>query len=148
MSATTTPTIAQVVLHPERLRILQRLAGQRRLTVRELTAELDGVPQTSAYRHVRLLHDAGLLTIVEERAVRGQVERVYALARADNPYVHASDVAQMTDGEILGTFTTVVAGLLARLDDAVERRVDGIPPLSLLQVLAHLDGPERRDFVQ
>jgi len=60
-------------------RIVQALAGGRRRSPGELAADLDDVPQASLYRHVKRLHEGGVLAVVEERPARGTPERVYAL---------------------------------------------------------------------
>ena len=71
-------TKADLLLHPVRLRILQAFLGDRALTTSQLQAELADVP-ASLYRHVAKLAAAGVLTIVEERRVRGALERTYTL---------------------------------------------------------------------
>src|SRR6185436_8294397 len=68
-----------LLLHPARLRVLQAFLGDRTLTVADLRAELPDVPAASLYRHVGVLADAGVLTVVGERKVRGAAERSYRL---------------------------------------------------------------------
>src|SRR3712207_4096878 len=84
-----------LLLHPVRLRIVQAFLGERALTTAELGAELDDVPTASLYRHVALLADAGVLTVAEERRVRGAAERRYRLvleaASADPAGMSADD---------------------------------------------------------
>ncbi len=45
------------------------------MTVTALRGRLSDVPPATLYRHVRTLADAGLLEVVDERPVRGGVER-------------------------------------------------------------------------
>ena len=73
-----TSPIAEVVLHPVRLRIVQQLGG-RRLTTAQLRAELPDVTQATLYRHIAALIDAEIVTVVDERRVRGTIERALAL---------------------------------------------------------------------
>ena len=73
--------IAEVVLHPLRLRIVHALTG-RELTTRQLGAELGDIPQASLYRHVGRLVDAGVVRIVREARVRGGTQRTYAVVDA------------------------------------------------------------------
>lgn len=72
-----------VLMHPVRLRLVQRLALLGTATVQELAAALPDIPRASLYRHLRTLTELGYLTVVEETRVRGTVERTYALT--DNP---------------------------------------------------------------
>lgn len=67
-----------LLLHPIRLRIVQALAGAR-LTPLQVKDRLGDVPQATLYRHLNQLADHGLIEVVDERQVRGSVERTYAL---------------------------------------------------------------------
>jgi hypothetical protein len=70
---------ADLLLHPVRLRIVEAFLGDRALTTLQLREELPDVPAGSLYRHVAKLVDAGVLSVVGERRVRGAVERTYVL---------------------------------------------------------------------
>jgi DNA-binding transcriptional ArsR family regulator len=107
---------ADLLLHPVRLRIVQAFLGQRALTTAELGAELDDVPTASLYRHVGLLADAGVLTVAEERKVRGAAERRYRLAEEAT----SADVAGMSAEDHRRAFATFVAALLADFDRYVD----------------------------
>ncbi|MGZ0146210.1 helix-turn-helix domain-containing protein [Kribbella sp. WER1] len=90
--------IADVVMHPARLRIIQQLGG-RELTTTQLRAALPEITQATLYRHVAALIDAGILAVVAERKVRGTTERTLALgerlAVADLNEIRAMDAAQL-----------------------------------------------------
>jgi DNA-binding transcriptional ArsR family regulator len=111
---------ADLLLHPVRLRIVQAFLGKRVLTTAELGVELDDVPTASLYRHVGLLAEAGVLTVAEERKVRGAAERYYRLADEAT----SADPAGMTAEDHRRAFATFVAALLADFD----RYVDGAGP--------------------
>lgn len=72
------PSIADIVLHPVRLRIVQQLGG-RQLTTAALREELPDITQATLYRHVAALIAAQIVTVVDERRVRGTIERTLAL---------------------------------------------------------------------
>jgi DNA-binding transcriptional ArsR family regulator len=71
----------ELLLHPVRIRIVHAFAGARVRTTSDLQARLPDVPHTSLYRHVGLLATAGVLEVVDERRIRGAVERSYRLNR-------------------------------------------------------------------
>jgi DNA-binding transcriptional ArsR family regulator len=103
---------ADLLLHPVRLRIVKAFLGDRALTTRQLAAELPDVPAASVYRHVGRLAEAGVLTVVSERQVRGITERTYTLR------IYA---AQIQPGELgpadhASAFLAYVAGLLGDFD--------------------------------
>jgi hypothetical protein len=106
---------ADLLLHPVRLRIVQAFLGDRTLTTTELRALLPDVPAATLYRHVGVLGDGGVLTVVGERKVRGAAERSYRLVTAAAS-VGAEAAAAMRPEEHRRAFTTFVAALLADFD--------------------------------
>ena len=105
-------TSVDLLLHPVRLRIVQTFLGGRELTTAQVAAELADVPASGLYRHLALLTDAGVLTVVAERRVRGTVERRYAL-RLENARLGDEDLAAMSREDHAQAFATFVAGLLS-----------------------------------
>jgi DNA-binding transcriptional ArsR family regulator len=65
---------AEALLKPQRIEVLRQLAEPRSCT--EVAARLDQTPQR-VYYHVKRLVDAGLVTQVSERKVRGIHEGIY-----------------------------------------------------------------------
>jgi DNA-binding transcriptional ArsR family regulator len=106
---------ADLLLHPIRLRIVEAFLGDRSLTTSELRADLPDVPATSLYRHVARLVDAGVLSVVGERRVRGAVERTYVL-RSAAARISADEIAKMTPQEHRQTFLAFIAGLIGDFD--------------------------------
>ena len=77
-SRTSPKTRLDILLHPIRMRILMAVAGNQ-YSSQEIAEQLPDVPQATLYRHIRKLARAGVLSVVEERQVRGTTEKVYAL---------------------------------------------------------------------
>jgi len=102
-------TRADLLWHPVRLRIIGAMRGQTR-TAGELAVLLPEIPQTTLYRHLRVLAEAGVLRIVDERRIRGTVERTYALDEGGAAF-GVEDIAQLSPEEILDRFTLFVRGL-------------------------------------
>jgi Helix-turn-helix domain len=111
---------ADLLLHPVRLRIVEAFLGDRSLTTSDLRDELPEVPATSLYRHVARLVDAGVLSVVAERRVRGAVERTYVL-RAAAARISPDEVATMTPAEHRQTFLAFIAGLIGDFDRYLAR---------------------------
>lgn len=65
---------AEALLKPQRIEVLRQLAEPRSCT--EVAAKLDQTPQR-VYYHVKRLVDAGLVSKVSERRVRGIHEGIY-----------------------------------------------------------------------
>jgi hypothetical protein len=116
---------ADLLLHPVRLRIVQAFLGDRTLTTTELRGELEDVPVATLYRHVGLLADAGVLSVVGERKVRGAAERSYRLV-LEGASLDPEDAAAMTAEDHRRAFTTFVATLLGDFDRYLARAGD--PP--------------------
>jgi hypothetical protein len=103
-----------------RLRIVQAFLGDRALTTSELRRELPDVPPASLYRNVARLAEAGVLSVVHERRVRGAVERTYVL-RVAAASIGLDEVERMSREDHRHAFMAFVAGLLGDLDRYLER---------------------------
>lgn len=117
---------ADLLLHPVRMRIVKAFGGDRALTTGQLAAELDDLPAGSLYRHVALLTQAGVLQVIDERRVRGAVERTYAL-RCEAGHVKPDEAAAMTPDEHAQLFMSFIAGLIVDFDRYL---VSGAPVFS------------------
>lgn len=112
--------VADVVLHPHRLRIVQALLGHAGRTTADLRSALPDIPPATLYRHLGTLIDAGVVDVVEERKVRGAVERTYALG-GTAPYVDGAEARTMSVEQHRQAFLVFVSSLLAEFD----RYLDG-----------------------
>ncbi|EIJ79946.1 regulatory protein ArsR [Bacillus methanolicus PB1] len=70
---------ADLLLHPIRLRIVQAFIGERQLTAQQLIELLPDFPQATLYRHLNKLYEGGIIQIINQRPVRGTIEKVYTL---------------------------------------------------------------------
>ena len=108
----------ELILHPQRLRILQTLAAAS-LTTQEIADRLPGVPKSSIYRHLKVLLDAGLVAVAATRPVKGVDEKVYQLGQV--PDLSPEDMAGLTPDEHLHYFTSFIASLLHGFADYLAR---------------------------
>jgi predicted DNA-binding transcriptional regulator YafY len=113
-------TSAELLLHPVRLRILQAFLGDRALTTAQLQAELPNVPPASLYRHVARLAAAGVLTVIDERRVRGALERTYTL-QSSEATVKADDLADLSADDHRRMFFTFLAEIIRDFELYLER---------------------------
>lgn len=116
-------SIADIVMHPVRLRIIQQLGG-RSLTTAQLRAALPDVTQATLYRHVATLVDSGILSIVEERKVRGAVERTLALGDR-MAHVDQTELRAMSAAQLRAAFLAFLGDVSADFD----RFADGEDPV-------------------
>lgn len=101
--------IADIVLHPVRMKIIQQLGG-RSMTTTELREALPEVKQATLYRHVAALLDADVLAVVEERQVRGAVERTLALGER-MAHVGQGELQAMDAVQLRSAFAMFLSGL-------------------------------------
>ena len=101
---------ADLLLHPIRLRILVGLLG-RPMTAQQLGEVLADVPQATLYRQLNKLAQAGVLEVVEERPVRGAIEKVYT-ARQEAVRLAPEEFAAASKDEHMRYFTSFVAALI------------------------------------
>ena len=121
---------ADLLLHPVRLRVIRAFLGDRALTTADLRRELPDVPPASLYRHVARLVDAGVLSVVSERRVRGALERTYVL-RVAAASIRLDELDRMTREDHRQAFMAFVAGLLGDFDryltrDDIDLARDGV----------------------
>ena len=81
------------------------------LTPAQLSERLPDVPQASLYRHIARLHDAGVLDVVDERKVRGVIERTYAVD-VEAARIGAEDADAMTADEHHRSFAAFAGALI------------------------------------
>jgi DNA-binding transcriptional ArsR family regulator len=111
---------ADLILHPVRLRILQAFIGDRRLSARQLCEILPDVPQATLYRHFHKLAQAGILTVAEERPIRGTVEKFYSL-QEQNAELLPEELKALSREDHQRYFTTFVATLLTDFEQYLQR---------------------------
>ena len=103
--------IAELVMNPVRQRIFQYFLLHETGTVKELRRALPDVPSASLYRHVKLLADSSLLTVVDENRIRGTVESVYRLnKRAMETGDAGGDAVQMALLRLGASFAKYFSG--------------------------------------
>jgi DNA-binding transcriptional ArsR family regulator len=112
MSKDTTKELLDNMLHPVRMRVLMSLAANQGMTPLQIAEQLSDVPQATLYRHINRLAKAGLLQVVDERQVRGTLEKVYALNRSSHTHLGSEDIAHLTKEDHLHYFTAFMISML------------------------------------
>ncbi|MDF2558966.1 MAG: transcriptional regulator [Microbacterium sp.] len=116
-------SIADVVLHPVRIRIVQQLGG-RDLTTAELRDAIPDVSQPTLYRHVAALIDAGVLAVSKERKVRGTIERTLTLGDR-MAHVPEAEMQAMSDLQLRSAFLTFLGDVAGRFDRFADQDAPG-----------------------
>ncbi|WP_285632412.1 helix-turn-helix domain-containing protein [Lentzea sp. NBRC 102530] len=111
---------SDLLLHPVRMRIVQALLDGRPSTTTQLRQRLPEIAPATMYRHVAVLADAGVLEVLEEKRVRGIMERTYRL-HADRARLTVADRAAMTPDDHRQAFTTFAGSLLSDFGRYLER---------------------------
>lgn len=71
--------MTDLMLNPLRMRIIQALASGGSMTTTAVCAQISDVPRTTVYRHIKMLLDHDVLSIVSEEKIRGSLERTLAI---------------------------------------------------------------------
>ncbi|WP_344234388.1 helix-turn-helix domain-containing protein [Kribbella hippodromi] len=117
MEESQTPVL-DVLLHPVRLRIVQRVLG-REVTTTDLKRDLPDIPATTLYRHVAALIDAGYLTVLRERKIRGTTERTLGLDKTKG-HMDQHEARAMTPDQHRQLFLMMLTRLAADFDRVIE----------------------------
>ena len=102
--------IVDLVLHPLRMRIIMAISGKE-MTTQQIAEALGDEPPATLYRHLKRLEEAGVVTVVSERRVRGTLEKTYTLNKQE-ANLGADDFVALSKQDHLRYFTTFVATLL------------------------------------
>lgn len=122
METDDTKNLLDTVLHPVRMRVLMALAGSPGMTPLQIADMLDDVPQATLYRHIQRLAKAGLLRQVEERPVRGTLEKMYALSQSNQATLSPDDFAQLSKEDHLRYFTAFAVSLMDQFSRYLNQR--------------------------
>jgi DNA-binding transcriptional ArsR family regulator len=97
------------------MRILQSLFDADPLTTAQLRERLPDIAPATMYRHIALLTEAGVLEVVEEKRVRGTVERSYRVCK-EEAVVDPAARAAMTREDHQRAYATFAASLMTDFD--------------------------------
>lgn len=130
MSDNPTKDLLDLVMHPVRMRIVMLLAGSAGMTPQQITERVRDVPLATLYRHINRLVKGRLLVVVEERPVRGTLEKVYALDTASGPQIASEQEAldafnRLDKQDHLRYFTSFLLSLLDDYSYYLSRRERG-----------------------
>jgi len=137
-----------ILLHPVRLRIIQKFLGGDERTAKELAKLLPEIAQATLYRQLDTLVKANILIITAEKPIRGTIEKVYSL----NPLeasITAKDVNNVSKEEHIQYFMLFTTHLLAQFESYLEKEEinlerDGV---AYRQTAFYLSDDEFRNFV-
>lgn len=112
-------SLNEVLVHPVRWRIVRAFFG-RELTTSQLLELVSDVPVTSLYRHVSILTQAGVLEVVDQRQVRGAVEKTYRLNNSKRA-IGDAEAAMMSAEDHRRALQMLLARIGADFDDYLAR---------------------------
>ncbi|MEM9953435.1 MAG: helix-turn-helix domain-containing protein [Chloroflexota bacterium] len=106
----------KLLFHPVRYRILRALNGTQ-LTTQAITDALGDVPQSTVYRHLKLLLDADVIEISDTREINGIIEKIYA----HHPHLHltANEFAQLSKDEHIANIEHFALSLMQSVGKAI-----------------------------
>ena len=69
----------EIMMNSVRMRIVQAIASKENMTTNEICEKINDIPRTTIYRHIKILIDADILMITDEKKIRGSYERTLML---------------------------------------------------------------------
>lgn len=148
--------LAEIVMNPVRQRIFQYLLLHETGTVKEIRKALPDVPGASLYRHMKLLTESGILTVVGENRIRGTVvqtallglsasfARYFSGGGADprrDMLLMTTCTLTLTDEEFTGFLTEINQTALKYMDIGVK---EGSRQRQITLISSPTDGPGSR----
>ena len=93
---------AKIAMNPVRQRIIQYLLLNGKGTAGEIKEELSDIPTASLYRHIKILLEGGCIEVLEEKKIRGTVEKTYGLiAQPMGAAPGQEEVAQLIQSSLM-----------------------------------------------
>ena len=138
-----------LLLHPIRLRIITTLAGKS-LTPAQIGTAIPDVPQASLYRHISQLLEGGIIAVIEERPVRGTVEKVYQLVDGASR-INPQDIHNISDDDHLNYFMVFLSSLLQDFSTHLEKSPSDKSKMDDViynKVVLYLTNEERQSLTQ
>jgi DNA-binding transcriptional ArsR family regulator len=136
----------ELLLHPIRMRMILALAN-RVLTTQQLADLLPEVAQTTLYRHINILLEGGILTVVRESKVRGTIERELTLVQGAGR-IDLEVSASLTPEQHEQIFTTFIATLLAEFRQIQSEAQADLPPAFYTRQRLYMTVDELLNFNQ
>lgn len=138
-------TKVSLITHPIRARLVMTVMG-RELTTQQIAGLLPDIPRTSLYRHIRELAEAGILMVVGETAIRGTVEKTYALNFSSASHTK-EDILEAGHKEYLNLVNGFLGSLLEVYRAYLVRYEEGLAENILLRANSvNLTDEEFQDF--
>jgi len=136
-------TLLQVVENPVRRRIIKRLSREPSYEL-QLSKEL-GLGQSLVAKHLKVMKEAGLVTITSEKSESGPPRRRYSLAKGVSITMDLGPNLFIEKGTAIeakpkGRRSELAARLRKRVEDASEAMDDAEKISGLSQVLSEVDG--------
>lgn len=131
----------KVIMNPIRQRVVQLLLRRGTATTSQMLEELQDIPQSSLYRHLRILLDANCITVVEENKIRGTIEKTYGIVK--------EQIGEYQKDEISGLIHSTLLSLMGSFQNYFEdEEADPIKDiLSLSTSTLLLSDDELRDLL-
>ena len=102
--------VTDIILNSIRMRIIQYLMLHEKGTTNEIGLSLSDVPKASLYRHIKILAQADLIKVVEEKKVRGTIESTYMINK-DAPI---GSISERQAGQVIHNALLAVMGSFHR----------------------------------
>ncbi|GGD84707.1 helix-turn-helix domain-containing protein [Paenibacillus nasutitermitis] len=74
-------TKMDLLFHPIRMRIIQKLLLGKPMTIAQLAETLGDIPQATLYRHMKILLDGDHVEVVDTNKVSGTAERIFSIKK-------------------------------------------------------------------
>ncbi|GIP32532.1 helix-turn-helix domain-containing protein [Paenibacillus sp. J2TS4] len=101
-----------LLLHPIRMRIIQKLLQGKPLTIAQLAETLGDIPQATLYRHMRLLLEGNHVEVVDTQKVSGTEERIFSVKKETLEMIPESEVEVTSKEDHLHYFSVFHTNLL------------------------------------
>ena len=108
------------IMHPVRMRLIQTLIKEKKLTVQQISEYMPDVPQATLYRHINKLLESEILEVLEENQIRGTIEKAYGLRKNGFDQIK-KDLEESTKEEHFNYFFSFLLSLLGDFEEYLKK---------------------------
>lgn len=118
-----------ILIHPVRMKIIRTLMGneEKGLTPLEMAKKMKDVPQATLYRHIQVLVEAKIISILKEKKVRSVSEKYYVL-NLEEASLKNNEWQYISNEDKLQYFTYYQLSLMNQYEDYLNKLEERTEP--------------------
>ena len=135
---------SNIIVQPLSMRII-RLLINNELSTKEIKNILNDIPQATLYRHIKKMHNIGLLKVVKEEIIKGIIKKTYTFEK-NSGMLNKEDIQKMSTEEYEDLFMQFITVIIGDFKNNLENNKSFKEEISFSQAPIYLSEKELMDM--